>query len=87
MKSFYIPLLGLLVMGLASCTDKSKETPEPQYIKREQTTSTNQGQPVQIPMHGTKENSSSGLTSFKMKEDMKETGNEKNTTQEEGLTQ
>lgn len=82
MKSFYIPLLGLLALGFASCTDKSKETQEPQYIKREQTTSTTQGQPVQIPMHGTKENSSSGLTSFKMKEDMKETTNDKNTTEE-----
>jgi|GEM_PF-5789438 len=82
MKSFFIPLLGLLTLGFVNCTNKSKETQEPQYIKREQTTSTSQGQPVQIPMHGTKENSSSGISSFKMKEEMKENTAAKNTADE-----
>lgn len=82
MKLSAILPLFVLALGLTNCTDKSKETQEPQYIKREQTTSTSGSQPVQIPMHGTKENSSSGLSSFKMKEDMKENTTEKNTADE-----
>lgn len=82
MKS--LPILLLLVFGfsLTNCTDKSKDAQEPQRIKLEQPTSETQGQPVQIPMHGTKENSSSGITSFKLKEEMKEAATEKNSIQE-----
>ena len=82
MKS--LPLLLLLVFSfsLTNCTDKSKDTQEPQRVKLEQPASKTEGQPVQIPMHGTKENSSSGITSFKIKEEMKEAPTEKNTTQE-----
>lgn len=82
MKS--LPILLLLVFGfsLTNCTDKSKDNPEPQRIKLEQPTSKTEGHPVQIPMHGTKENSSSGITSFKLKEEMKEAATEKNSIQE-----
>ena len=72
MKIIAISTCSLALLAMWSCTDKNKETQEPQRIKLEQSTPKTQGQPVQIPMHGTKENSSSGLSTFKMKEEMKE---------------
>ncbi|MGG5505683.1 MULTISPECIES: hypothetical protein [unclassified Myroides] len=81
MKTSALLFCSLVLFGLWSCTDKSKETQEPERIKLNQSTSTTE-QPVQIPMHGTKENSSSGMTSFKMKEEMKEENTEKNTAKE-----
>lgn len=86
MKTQYFFPLVLVAVALSSCTDKSKETQEPQRIKLEQPAPTTTAQPVQIPMHGTKENSSSGLTSFKIKEEMKqemqENAKEKNAIEE-----
>lgn len=72
MKTLYFFPLVLVALALTNCTDKSKETQEPQRIKIEQPSSATTAQPVQIPMHGTKDNSSSGLTSFKIKEEMKQ---------------
>ncbi|WP_158961868.1 hypothetical protein [Myroides fluvii] len=80
MRALPIFLIFTLALGLASCTDKSKETAEPQRIKLEQNQT--ETKPVQIPMHGTRENSSSGMTSFKIKEDMKENVEPKNNKQE-----
>ncbi len=82
MKASFLFFSSFVLLTLGSCTDKSKETQEPTRIKLEQPTTTTTAQPVQIPMHGTKENSSSGMTSFKMKEDMKESSTEKNTNKE-----
>ncbi|MGG5576601.1 hypothetical protein ACPDHL_04565 [Myroides sp. C15-4] len=86
MKTQYFFPLVLVAVALTHCTNKSKETQEPQRIKLEQPASTNATQPVQIPMHATKENSSSGLTSFKIKEEMKqemqENAREKNAIEE-----
>lgn len=81
MQSPFILFLVLAAVGLTSCTEKHKDTQEPQRIKREQAVPAADAQPVQIPMHGTKENSSSGITTFKIKEDMKESTEVKNTTQ------
>lgn len=82
---YFFPLV-IVAVALTHCTDKSKEAQEPQRIKLEQPASTSTTQPVQIPMHATKENSSSGLTSFKIKEEMKqelkESAKEKNTIEE-----
>lgn len=80
MKTLPILLIFAVALGLTNCTDKSKDTTEPQRIKLEQNQT--ETQPVQIPMHGTRENSSSGMTSFKIKEDMKENVEVKNNKEE-----
>ncbi|WP_413511109.1 hypothetical protein [Myroides odoratus] len=82
MQSPFILFIVFVAVSLTSCTEKHKDTQEPQRIKREQTAPATDAQPVQIPMHGTKENSSSGITTFKIKEDMKENTAVKNTTQD-----
>lgn len=82
MKLSSIIRFSFVVICLWSCTEKNKESQDTQRIKIDSSAPEKREQPVQIPMHGTKENNSSGLTSFKIEEQEKENAAVKNTIQE-----
>jgi len=81
MKLLSLFIIGITASVLFSCTEKIKETTEYQPIKIEPSEHKTSSTPVQIPMHGTKENSSSGRASFQIKEDMRENSSLKKTTE------
>ncbi len=67
MKLFPVIFLAFIALT-TSCIKKDKETEKVTPIIIKSSSSNDGSQPVEIPMHGTKENSSSGMENIHLKE-------------------
>ncbi len=73
MKKTILTILAMVAVSLTACTEKKSESEKSVTTELNSKTSENEDKAVEIPMHGTSENSSSSTNQrFEMNEDMKQ---------------